>query len=167
VKDAVTPRPDGADDRPVANQRIELPGPTGESNTLEFHPCGVVACIADSQRGLIAQARAALATGNAVLMLRSHLSLPVRDRLLPARVVLADALDPAAIDLVLLDAKQSKARSVRAKLAAFPGKIVPVVSPDAEGNYDWARLVTERTVTINTAAAGGNAALLSLADDAT
>ena len=45
------------------------------------------------------------------------------------------------------------------------GRIVPVIAPDADGGYDWARLVVERTVTVNTAAAGGNAALLSLSED--
>ena len=35
--------------------------------------------------------------------------------------------------------------------------------PMRHGKYDWTRLVVERTVTVNTSAAGGNAALLSLA----
>ncbi len=47
------------------------------------------------------------------------------------------------------------------------GKIVPVIAPDVDGNYDAARLVVERTVTINTAAAGGNARLLAIAGDET
>ena len=80
---------------------------------------------------------------------------------------LADALGPGKVDLVLLDVKDSKARRVRAELAESPDRIVPVVVPDANGNYDAARLVVERTVTVNTAAAGGNAPLLSLADEAT
>jgi len=54
---------------------------------------------------------------------------------------------------------------VRAAFAAAAGKIVPVIAPDADGGYDPARLVVERTVTVNTAAAGGNAALLSLSED--
>ena len=58
------------------------------------------------------------------------------------------------------------ARRVRGVFAAAPGRIVPIVVPDAHGKYDWARLVVERTVTVNTAAAGGNAALLSLDEDA-
>ncbi len=145
-----------------AARRIELPGPTGESNMLEFHPRGVVACVAADRRALVAQARAAIAAGNTALLLRSHLSLHARDALDPARVVFADALDPAAVDLVLLDAPPEHARRVRRQLAAAPGRIVPVVTPDAQGRYDEASLVIERTVTINTAATGGNAALLSL-----
>src|SRR2546426_475247 len=75
-----------------------------------------------------------------------------------------DTLEADAVDLVLLDAKETKAEKVRAKLAASTGKIVPVVMPDANGYYDWTRLVRERTVTINTAAAGGNTALLSMSE---
>ena len=167
VRRASTRGPDIVEAGAPAMRSIELRGPTGESNTLEFHPRGVVACVADDEHALVMQARAALAAGNTVLMLRSHLALGARDRLLPARVVFADVLDAAAVDLVLLDVKESQARRVRALLAAAPGKIVPVVAPDADGNYDWTRLVVERTVTINTAAAGGNTALLSLTETGT
>jgi RHH-type proline utilization regulon transcriptional repressor/proline dehydrogenase/delta 1-pyrroline-5-carboxylate dehydrogenase len=55
---------------------------------------------------------------------------------------------------------------VRSLFAAAPGRFVPIVVPDAHGKYDWTRLVVERTVTVNTSAAGGNAALLSLSEDA-
>ncbi len=143
---------------------VTLPGPTGESNTLEFHPRGVVACIADDEQALIAQARAALSAGNTPLMLRNHLSLRVRG-LDGQRVDYADALDPSAIDAVLLDSAPDHARRVRTEFAAAPGKIVPVIGPGPDGTYDAARLVMERTVTVNTSAAGGNAALLSLAED--
>jgi RHH-type proline utilization regulon transcriptional repressor/proline dehydrogenase/delta 1-pyrroline-5-carboxylate dehydrogenase len=148
-----------------AARRIELPGPTGESNSLEFHRRGVVACIAADPHALVAQAQAAIAAGNTALLLRSHLSLRARDALDPSRVAFADALDPATVDLVLLDASPELARRVRKQLAAAPGRIVPVVIPDAQGRYDETLLVAERTVTINTAATGGNAALLSLPDE--
>jgi RHH-type proline utilization regulon transcriptional repressor/proline dehydrogenase/delta 1-pyrroline-5-carboxylate dehydrogenase len=58
-----------------------------------------------------------------------------------------------------------RAQRVRAEFAAAAGKIVPVIVADADGAYDPARLVVERTVTVNTSAAGGNAALLSLSED--
>jgi RHH-type transcriptional regulator, proline utilization regulon repressor / proline dehydrogenase / delta 1-pyrroline-5-carboxylate dehydrogenase len=145
-------------------RRIELPGPTGESNCLDFLPRGLVACIAADEHALVAQAQAAISAGNTVLLLRSHLSLRARDALDPSRVVLADTLDPARVDLVLLDASPEHARRVRRQLAAAPGRIVPIAVPDAQGRYDETLLVIERTVTVNTAATGGNAALLSLAE---
>jgi RHH-type proline utilization regulon transcriptional repressor/proline dehydrogenase/delta 1-pyrroline-5-carboxylate dehydrogenase len=151
---------------PAPEAPITLPGPTGEANTLEFHPRGVVACIADDERGLFAQAKAALAFGNTVLLLRDPVSIRIGKGIGGARITFADALDPAAIDAVLLDVDRNDARRVRGVFAAAPGKIVPIVVPDAHGKYDWARLVVERTVTVNTAAAGGNAALLSLSEDA-
>ena len=120
----------------------------------------MVACIADDAESLLAQTRAARAAGNTPLWLRSPLTLAARDRLAGERVVFADALDPAAVDAVLLDAAPARARRVHADLAAAEGRIVPVIAPDADGGYDPARLVVERTVTVNTAAAGGNAALL-------
>ena len=156
VRGAAAPPPTG----PIA-----LPGPTGESNTLEFHPRGLVACIAADEDALAAQARAALALGNTVLLVRDAAASRVRASLGDARVVVADELDPSAVDAVLLDVDENDARRVRGVFAAAPGRIVPIIVPDADGRYDWTRLVVERTVTVNTAAAGGNAALLSLAED--
>ncbi len=146
--------------------RIALPGPTGESNSLELAPRGVVACIADDAQALVAQARAARAAGNTPLWLRTPASLAARDRLGDAGVLFANTLDPSALDAVLLDTTPERALRVRAELAAAPGAIVPVIAPGQDGGYDLARLVVERTVTVNTAAAGGNAALLSLSEDA-
>jgi RHH-type proline utilization regulon transcriptional repressor/proline dehydrogenase/delta 1-pyrroline-5-carboxylate dehydrogenase len=150
---------------PVPAAPLVLPGPTGETNTLEFHPRGVVLCIARDERTLVAQAKAARALGNTVRMLREPMALAARDQLGPDDFVLTDTLDAGAIDAVLLDASADRACRVRAELAASAGPIVPVVVWN-RGECDWSRLVVERTVTVNTAAAGGNAALLSLAEDA-
>ena len=150
---------------PLPVTAVALPGPTGEANTLEFHPRGVVACIADDAGALLAQTHAARAAGNKALWLRNPLTLVARDRLTGDGVMFADALDPAAIDAVLLDASLARAQRVRAEVAAAPGKIIPVIAPETDGGYDPARLVVERTVTVNTSAAGGNAALLSLSED--
>jgi RHH-type transcriptional regulator, proline utilization regulon repressor / proline dehydrogenase / delta 1-pyrroline-5-carboxylate dehydrogenase len=150
---------------PMPTAPIVLPGPTGETNTLEFLPRGVVACIATDERALVEQAKAALALGNVVLLLRDPVSLRVRESLGRGRIVLAEALDASAVDAVMLDTDRDQARRVRAQFAAAPGSILPVIVPDPEGRYDWTRLVVERTVTVNTAAAGGNTALLSLAED--
>jgi RHH-type proline utilization regulon transcriptional repressor/proline dehydrogenase/delta 1-pyrroline-5-carboxylate dehydrogenase len=144
---------------------VPLPGPTGEANTLEFHPRGIVACIADDAESLLAQTSAARAAGNTPLWLRSPLTFAARDRLDGESVTFADALDPLTVDAVLLDVSPERARRVRADLAAAAGKIVAIIAPETDGGYDPARLVIERTVTVNTAAAGGNAALLSLSED--
>src|SRR5439155_1441164 len=46
---------------------VELPGPTGESNTLSLWPRGRIACIADDEKALHAQVSLAAATGNLAL----------------------------------------------------------------------------------------------------
>jgi len=150
---------------PLPAAAVALPGPTGEANTLEFHPRGVVACIADDAATLLAQTNAARAAGNTPLWLRNPLMMVARDRLTGDGVMFADSLDPATVDAVLLDASTARAQRVRTALAAAEGKIIPVIAPESDGGYDPARLVVERTVTVNTAAAGGNAALLSLSED--
>src|SRR5437763_9192806 len=51
---------------------VELPGPTGESNTLSLWPRGRIACIADDEKALHAQVSLAAATGNLALLTRSE-----------------------------------------------------------------------------------------------
>jgi RHH-type proline utilization regulon transcriptional repressor/proline dehydrogenase/delta 1-pyrroline-5-carboxylate dehydrogenase len=114
---------------------------TGESNTLEFHPRGVVLCLARDERTLVAQAKAALAFGNKVMMLREPNALAARDRLEPFEVMLTDKLDPAAVDAVLLDVSAERARRVRTEFATAKGSIVPIVNAgamaSATGRASW------------------------------
>jgi RHH-type proline utilization regulon transcriptional repressor/proline dehydrogenase/delta 1-pyrroline-5-carboxylate dehydrogenase len=152
------------DDDWLSENRLELAGPTGESNVLELHPRGIVACIAASENVLVAQARAAIGEGNTVLMLGSPAARQAAGRLAADKVTLVDTLDAQRIDVVLLDPDFPGARDIRRRLSRAAGKIVPILLPDPAGHYDWHRLVIERTVTINTAAAGGNTALLSLSE---
>jgi RHH-type proline utilization regulon transcriptional repressor/proline dehydrogenase/delta 1-pyrroline-5-carboxylate dehydrogenase len=73
--------------------------------------------------------------------------------------------DPLAAepDAVLYAGDAAGARELRRRLAALPGPLVPLIVAGANG-YDWTRLVSERTITINTTASGGNASLLSLTE---
>ena len=150
---------------PLPKAPIALPGPTGESNTLEFHPRGTVLCMAKDERTLVAQAKAMRALGNTVVMLREPNALAARGHLDGADITLVDKIDPAKIDAALLDVSANRLRRVRAELAASSGAIVPIVLSTGSAEGDWMRLVVERTLTVNTAAAGGNAALLSLSED--
>ncbi len=115
-----------------------LPGPTGESNVLSFHPRGRVACIAADAAERASQAALAASLGN----------------------VAADTLEPRP-DAVLFDGSAEEAARLRAALARDDGAIVPVIER-RDGGYDATRLVAERTLTVNTTASGGNASLLSL-----
>ncbi|WP_148716037.1 bifunctional proline dehydrogenase/L-glutamate gamma-semialdehyde dehydrogenase PutA [Chitinolyticbacter meiyuanensis] len=143
------------DHSPLA-QRISLPAPVGETNTLAYRPRGRVACLAAAPTMLLPQLAACLATGNRAI--------------LPARVAPASWLAPftglvaveeeplaGACDAVLWDGNGSDPGP---RLAEQPGPILQPIHPLSDGSYPLYRLVTEVTVTINTAAAGGDAELL-------
>jgi len=111
---------------------------------------------------LHAQVALAAATGNVALLTRSKIAERVAEGGWPCEIV-ADAL--AAPDAVLVAGRDNQLAEIRRRFAASEGPIVPVLTPDERGAYDWTRLVCERTVTINTTASGGNASLLSLAEE--
>jgi RHH-type transcriptional regulator, proline utilization regulon repressor / proline dehydrogenase / delta 1-pyrroline-5-carboxylate dehydrogenase len=146
---------------------VDLPGPTGEANTLWHAPRGRVLCLGPDQQVIFAQAIQALAAGNAVLAIapgaRAALS-PLVGNGLPI-----DAIDgwinPSdlvhlGIEAVAISADSATLRAVRGALAQRSGPIVPlvleVISPGAYAH--------ERAVCIDTTAAGGNVALMAAAE---
>jgi RHH-type proline utilization regulon transcriptional repressor/proline dehydrogenase/delta 1-pyrroline-5-carboxylate dehydrogenase len=146
----------------ISGTSQQLPGPTGESNTWRLRPRGVVACLGPTQADIDAQRFAARDSGN-------HAVMPINEvTRLNAATHLAGwcrvAEDPLAesIDAVLV--AQADA-ALRQSIAARGGPILPVITPDGEGRYPVWRLLKEQSISINTAAAGGNAALLALGDD--
>jgi RHH-type proline utilization regulon transcriptional repressor/proline dehydrogenase/delta 1-pyrroline-5-carboxylate dehydrogenase len=141
-----------------------LPGPTGESNMLSLHPRGRVACIADDEEALRLQVHLATATGNVALLTRSSLTETIAADLGGRYEIVADVL-AASPDAVLFAGIDARALEIRQALATADGPIVPMLIVDAQHPGDPMRLVSERTLTINTTASGGNASLLSLAED--
>jgi RHH-type proline utilization regulon transcriptional repressor/proline dehydrogenase/delta 1-pyrroline-5-carboxylate dehydrogenase len=140
--------------------RFDLPGPTGESDRETFHPRGRVYCAAETPDALLEQLAAAFATGNRVVL------ADAARRLLPAALpsAAAAALEPSepavAFDLALAS-DAAAAADLRRTLAARAGPRVRVVTPIG-GAYPLHWLVVERVVSVNTAAAGGNATLMTL-----
>ena len=161
-----------------------LPGPTGETNCWQLKPRGVVECIAETDDALCAQIVAALATGNRVIVPDSTVGRSAAESLKQCKVR-TDALDARA-DAVLVDGSPAFVREVRRRFAAVDGPIVPVIAREraddgqtipaeacekaadiraavSRRGYDYARLLVERVVTVNTTASGGNAELLAIA----
>ena len=144
----------------------ELTGPVGESNLYALLPRGKVLLLAETVEGLIGQLAACFATGNRAAVLTTpdvaaaFVSLPPD---LAGRITwLADwplHLDCAA---VLLQPGRSGSASTLQRLSRCDGPIPLVQQPDEHGHYrlDW--LVEERSVSINTTAAGGNASLMAM-----
>jgi RHH-type proline utilization regulon transcriptional repressor/proline dehydrogenase/delta 1-pyrroline-5-carboxylate dehydrogenase len=96
------------------------------------------------------------------LLAASAVSERVRSAVGGACELVADPL-AAEPDAVLFAGGTDGAQQMRRRLAALPGPIVPLIVAGVHG-YDWTRLVSERTITINTTASGGNASLLSLTE---
>jgi RHH-type proline utilization regulon transcriptional repressor/proline dehydrogenase/delta 1-pyrroline-5-carboxylate dehydrogenase len=141
---------------------LEFPGPTGESNRESFHPRGRVLCHAHDRDELLAQFVAVFATGNRALVASSAKDLLPTDLPRVARAEIEFAAEEPAgdIDLALCSDSHEAAR-LRRVLAARDSKRVRVVTP-IDGVYPLTALVVERVVSVNTAAAGGNASLMTL-----
>jgi len=137
--------------------RAEFPGPVGETNHYEIIARGRVLCLAGSEDSLLGQLGAALAAGNrAVVPETPAIAALLRD--LPGGVrakieAVPDGIADPDIQAVLCDAGGGTLCRLAADLAARPGAIVPIILPAATG-YALLDLVTERSISINTAASG-------------
>ncbi|MBL0373772.1 trifunctional transcriptional regulator/proline dehydrogenase/L-glutamate gamma-semialdehyde dehydrogenase [Rhizobium sp. KVB221] len=149
----------------------ELPGPVGERNLYALHPRGRILLVPQTEGGLHQQLAAALATGNSVVIdAASGLepSLKGLPQTVAARLSWAkdwSVAGPFAGALVEGDAE--RVRAVNKQIAGLPGPLVLVQSASsaeiAGGQaycLNW--LLEEVSTSINTAAAGGNASLMSI-----
>ncbi|MBL4739759.1 MAG: bifunctional proline dehydrogenase/L-glutamate gamma-semialdehyde dehydrogenase PutA [Sneathiella sp.] len=147
---------------------IELVGPTGESNQLQFHKRGtllVAGC------NWLNDALVALATGNSVLIFdqgseASEFMVFCRKAGLPARVLSLLSLEEfqkyldgfSLLSGLCLSVEEGiELKTIRQKLAATDGAIIPLL----QSGKTWHEFALERTLSVDTTASGGNAALLA------
>ncbi|MBC7601173.1 MAG: trifunctional transcriptional regulator/proline dehydrogenase/L-glutamate gamma-semialdehyde dehydrogenase [Ramlibacter sp.] len=143
-----------------------LPGPTGERNVYSLVPRQAVLSLATNDSDRLVQLAAILAVGSRAVWPAGSEALLQR---LPSEVQgcisIANTWSaPAAqYDAVLFHGEAEELKQVREAIAARSGPIVSVerMSP-GEVDVPLERLVIERAVSINTAAAGGNASLMSI-----
>ncbi|MEO2176224.1 MAG: bifunctional proline dehydrogenase/L-glutamate gamma-semialdehyde dehydrogenase PutA [bacterium] len=165
-------------------QPLALSGPTGESNQLLLEGRGLIAVLVDSDtsRGtLIHQVLALLLAGNgAVLILQNGLKLDSIVGLF-SKKVLADELVTVAtmesltsilndpdLNGVIVGSFSHMIKPVQKVLADRQGAIIPLLlwqDGDADSESMLLRLCVEKTVTVDTTAAGGNASLMTAAED--
>ncbi|WP_437889598.1 trifunctional transcriptional regulator/proline dehydrogenase/L-glutamate gamma-semialdehyde dehydrogenase [Phytobacter sp. V91] len=156
-----------ADWSQAGTQRI-LPGPTGERNTLTFLPRERVLCMADTREDSLLQLAAALACGCKVLWPEDELHRELLKQLpdqLAGSIALtpADALMSEAFDAVIYHGDSDQLRELCGNVAAREGAIVSVQGfARGESNIALERLWIERSLSVNTAAAGGNASLMTI-----
>ncbi|QPN43268.1 trifunctional transcriptional regulator/proline dehydrogenase/L-glutamate gamma-semialdehyde dehydrogenase [Priestia aryabhattai] len=143
-----------------------LAGPTGERNSYTLLPREVVLNLAENRLDLLAQLAASLAVGSRALWLDSHQALRAE---LPASVQaridsISDWTDPDAhFDAILHHGDSDQLRHVSQLSARRRGAIVGVHGL-GRGDTDipLERLLIEHALSVNTAAAGGNANLMTI-----
>ncbi len=164
------------------NKAKTLPGPTGEANTLYLENRGTILCFADQHVSFhfwVLSMVTALATGNTVVTVVSDLfyeeALAFRDKFISTGVdkgVLQVAklahlealLAHTALNGIVVDSNCTRKAYMAEKLAQRNGAILPIISSEYMDNLIL-RLVTEKTISIDTTASGGNTSLMTLVED--
>ena len=153
-----------------AGQWIGLSGPTGEANLYAVRPREEILCLAEGltrDADLLVQLAAVLAVGSQAVWPVEAKSLHER---LPAavreHVALAQDWTQASVqfDGVVCHGSAATLLAVAQSLLLRPGPIVGLTGLEpGETRVPAERLVVERSLSINTAAAGGNASLMTIA----
>jgi RHH-type proline utilization regulon transcriptional repressor/proline dehydrogenase/delta 1-pyrroline-5-carboxylate dehydrogenase len=170
-----------------------MPGPTGERDELSLHPRGVFVCVTSpgaTRSASLGQVTAALASGNAVIAVGPPTKglIALRSALqqagLPPGVLRVGTVSDGGVEMFASDGRVggvaiagpiTNAKPIQAALGGRDDRIVPLVlsgdgltvpggDPVPGGPYYLHRFVTERTLAIDTTAAGGNASLLSIGE---
>ncbi|WP_422382024.1 bifunctional proline dehydrogenase/L-glutamate gamma-semialdehyde dehydrogenase PutA [Marinicellulosiphila megalodicopiae] len=159
-----------------------LPGPTGETNVLFLENRGNITCYADEHVSFhfwLLSIVTALATGNTVITVVSDLYY---DEAIAFREKFRDIHDDEHIfqvarlchlstllahpDLagIVVNGKCQCKHYISEQLAKREGAILPVISSEYYDNLIQ-RLLTEKTVSVDTTASGGNTSLMTLEED--
>ena len=149
-----------------ADFSVELPGPTGERNVYGVVPRTSVLCLANDDDDRLVQLAALLAVGASPIWPSQASTLLRR---LPAEVQLAVTVvgDWTSADVeyqsVLLHGSVEELAQVQQTLSRRDGAVVSVerLAP-GDRAVPMERLVMERTLSVNIAASGGNASLMTV-----
>ena len=145
-----------------------LRGPTGERNLYSLLPREAVLCLAQDDADRLVQLAAVLAVGSQAVWpataadLLARLPVEVRD----AITLTSDWMSPATrFDAVIHHGNVDELGGIGRALAERRGAIVGVQGlRPGETGVALERLVVERSLSVNTAAAGGNASLMTLGE---
>jgi RHH-type proline utilization regulon transcriptional repressor/proline dehydrogenase/delta 1-pyrroline-5-carboxylate dehydrogenase len=145
-----------------------LNGPTGERNSYSLLPREYVLCLAEDEHDLLAQLAAVLIVGSEAVIAETPLSKALADKLpqeVRARIALVTdwTRDEVRFDGVLHHGDADQLREVSQQLSRRSGPIVGIQGlAKGETDIPLERLLIERALSINTAAAGGNASLMTI-----
>ena len=157
---------------------MELPGPTGEANNYSLLARGNILCLPATELGAITQLASCLATGNKAIFivedkpsiktllaklpddLKHHFELkPNLDAVLEDEsLILGGALFEGDSDLL----KPLAQRLARYRAAIIQPQALSSDDLSQGQHYRLERLCVERSISVNTAAAGGNTKLMAM-----
>ncbi|MDX7950062.1 trifunctional transcriptional regulator/proline dehydrogenase/L-glutamate gamma-semialdehyde dehydrogenase [Lichenihabitans sp. Uapishka_5] len=149
-------------------ERVSLPGPVGEVNLYGTKPSGLILARVRSEAGLAAALASCLVTGNTIKIEAPQGLLDQLSTLPPAlraSLIEDDADDIAA---VLFEGDGDALLATNGEMAARDGAVVPVYGVQGDGllagreAFPLERLLEEVVISTNTAAAGGNASLMTI-----
>ncbi len=151
-----------------AESTVVLPGPTGERNSYTVLPRQAILCLARTEHDLLAQLALVLALDARAVWPRDTLAQTTLERLPSAvqgaiRLVGDWTAGEGEFDAVIHHGSPQERIDIGRKIAARDGPIVNVHSFEpGEPPLAVERLLIERVVSVNTAAAGGNASLMTV-----
>ncbi|MFD1704814.1 bifunctional proline dehydrogenase/L-glutamate gamma-semialdehyde dehydrogenase PutA [Methylopila henanensis] len=155
---------------PVGPMR-DLPGPVGDRNRYALAACGRVLTRAEEEMQQLAQVAAVMAAGGVAIVEAGSPAAARLSRLpdgLAPRVRIVEDWREAGIAAALFQGGDDALTDLQRELSELPGGVTTVhvakaAPDDRELRYDVTALLRERSVSINTAAAGGNAELMARA----
>ncbi len=167
---------------PKLAKPLTLPGPTGESNKLYLEARGVIICVRDKHTSFeywLLTVITALAAGNRIITVvdddyRAQTETAIAAfngsgvphsifQVLSLRQ-LKEAVQHQHLAGAVVESTSPLKRWVGQHLAARQGAILPLITAQTDLGLFY-RLITEKTITIDTTAAGGNASLMTMTID--
>lgn len=150
---------------------LQLPGPVGEKNIYALHPRGRILLLPQTEAGLITQLACVLATGNTAVVAGTpdtHGLLAALPASIAGRISLSeDWTTDGPFAGALIEGVAETVSAAMRQIAELTGPLVlaQAASTQEMGRADayclhW--LLEEVSTSINTAAAGGNASLMSI-----
>ncbi|OTG64904.1 trifunctional transcriptional regulator/proline dehydrogenase/L-glutamate gamma-semialdehyde dehydrogenase [Acinetobacter sp. ANC 4470] len=150
-----------------SGHHYELQGPTGESNQYVVLPRKRVLSLADQEQDQIQQLCAIFAVGSQPTVLAENTFVLKYLQKMPKEIVdsfsIIKNIETDQFDAVLHHGTKVELQKLQSKIAARSGAIIGVTHLEPlHHDIPLERFVIERAISINTAAAGGNASLMTL-----
>jgi RHH-type proline utilization regulon transcriptional repressor/proline dehydrogenase/delta 1-pyrroline-5-carboxylate dehydrogenase len=145
-----------------------LPGPTGERNSYSLLPRERVLCLADNEFDVLVQLTAVICVGSRPLWTETAVQRALYSKLpavLQQQIVFTavDTVLAQSFDAVIYHGDSDKLRQLCEDIAAREGAIITVQGlARGDSAIQLERLYLERSLSVNTAAAGGNASLMTI-----